>query len=133
MEKLDVICVWVLFIVADMKNSSLILLYNNAEYLPFHLSSGFESKGWEVTLDKRLIGKAAVVVFHLPTLLDVLSEELEKQKDSFGLLGNIRENENGDSTLNQYGEIYLTCIYLILLSAIGNALQLLVLSYVRIN
>lgn len=116
-----------------MKNSSLILLYNNAEYLPFHLSSGFESKGWEVTLDKRLIGKAAVVVFHLPTLLDVLSEELEKQKDSFGLLGNIRENENGDSILNQYGEIYLTCIYLILLSAIGNALQLLVLSYVRTN
>ena len=92
-----------------MKNSSLILLYNNAEYLPFHLSSGFESKGWEVTLDKRLIGKAAVVVFHLPTLLDV------------------------DSILNQYGEIYLTCIYLILLSAIGNALQLLVLSYVRTN
>ena len=116
-----------------MKNSSLILLYNNAEYLPFHLSSGFESKGWEVTLDKRLIGKAAVVVFHLPTLLDVLSEELEKTEGQFGLLGNIRENENGDSILNQYGEIYLTCIYLILLSAIGNALQLLVLSYVRTN
>ena len=66
-----------------MKNSSLILLYNNAEYLPFHLSSGFESKGWEVTLDKRLIGKAAVVVFHLPTLLDVLSEELEKTEGQF--------------------------------------------------
>ena len=59
-----------------MKNSSLILLYNNAEYLPFHLSSGFESKGWEVTLDKRLIGKAAVVVLPRPTLLDVFSEEL---------------------------------------------------------
>ena len=114
-----------------MKNSSLILLYNNAEYLPFHLSSGFESKGWEVTLDKRLLGKAAVVVFHLPTLLDVLSEELEKTEGQFWVAW--KHSREREWRLNQYGEIYLTCIYLILLSAIGNALQLLVLSYVRTN
>ena len=90
-----------------MKNSSLILLYNNAEYLPFHLSSGFESKGWEVTLDKRLLGKAAVVVFHLPTLLDVLSEELEKTEGQFWVAWkHSREREWRFNTKPVWGNIF---------------------------
>ena len=97
-----------------MKNSSLILLYNNAEYLPFHLSSGFESKGWEVTLDKRLLGKAAVVVFHLPTLLDVLSEELEKTEGQFWVAWkHSREREWRFNTKPVWGNIfdlYLSCL-----------------------
>lgn len=66
-----------------MKNCSLILLYNNTEHLPFHFSSGFRAKGWEISLDKSLLEKAAVVVFHLPTLLDVLPDELEKREGQF--------------------------------------------------
>ena len=73
----------ILSAMAKIKNSSLILLYNNVEHLPFHLSSGLSAKGWEISLDKSLIEKAAVIVFHLPTLSTVLPDELEKREGQF--------------------------------------------------
>lgn len=62
-----------------MKHNALILLYNNGIHLPFHFSSNLQTRGWRISMDRDLIKEASVVVFHLPTLSETLSDELEKQ------------------------------------------------------
>lgn len=61
-----------------MKLLPVVLLYNNGTCIPFQFSSALCSGGWKVSLDKGLMEKAAVVVFHLPSLDEFLSSELEK-------------------------------------------------------
>lgn len=58
----------------------IILLYNNGTHLPFPFTATLYSEGWTISYDKNLINKAAIVVFHLPTLAEAPLEQLEKME-----------------------------------------------------
>ena len=50
------------------------LFYNNSEHFPFLFSRSPYGRKWNITTDRHLCGRASVVVFHLPTLEENLSE-----------------------------------------------------------